>query len=326
MTSASAGDGRLLEWQSLTGLRIAALDRTRTVVAVTCSPLEVHGPHLPTLADVGEAEGLFARAFQRLLDRHPELVVVRLPPLFTAADVLPHVGSLRFSPSVVSAVLEELGTTLARQGFRHVWVGNFHAGPRHILAIERACDRVNRRHDARMISVFSLLARRIAPSGDLSERLGGVGGLSRDDLKGDQHAGLVETSLLLRLHGALVDPAFTELPAASVERELEAAGARPLQRGRVMTFLELLRALPLQARYYARETYAGIPAGASAELGELYLDVLGREAAEALSDIWTGKASLAEARSPLWPLRHLLLREGLGRLFDRLVLGRTSPI
>lgn len=93
-----------------------------------------------------------------------------------------------------------------------------------------------------------------------------------------------------------------------------------------MTFLEMLRALPLQARYYARLTYAGTPGRASPELGELYLDVLGRETADALSDVWTGRASLEDARSPLWPLRHVLLREGLGRVFDRIVLRRRSPI
>lgn len=290
---------RLLAWRDLTGPAIAALDRARTVVAVTCSPIEVHGPHLPTLADVGESEGLFGRASALLLERHPELVVVRLPPVFVAADVLPHVGSLKFSPRTVSRVLEELGTSLARQGFRHLWVGNFHAGPRHILAIERACDRVNRRHGARMISVFSLLARRLTNgSGDLGERLGGVGGITREELQGDQHAGVVETSLLLHLHRALVDDGYGALPARSLERELEEAGRRPLQRGAKPTLLELLRSFPLTARYYERATYSGIPARASAELGATYLEILAGETAEALSGVWTGKVPLEDCFSP----------------------------
>ena len=37
------------------------LDRERAVVLVTCSPLEVHGPHLPLGADVLEGEGLAER-------------------------------------------------------------------------------------------------------------------------------------------------------------------------------------------------------------------------------------------------------------------------
>lgn len=318
---------RLLDWQHMTGARIAALDRARTVVAVSCSPLEVHGPHLPTIADVGESEGLFGRTFEKLVERHDELTVVRLPPVFVAADVLPHVGSLRFSPRTVTTVLEELGATLARQGFRHVWVGNFHGGPRHILAIERACARVNARYDARMISAFSLLARRLTGgTSDLAHKLDGVGGITKEDLKGDQHGGVVETALLLHLHGEHVDSGYRDLPPRSVELDLARAGKRPLQRGPKATLFEILRGLPLRARYYDTDTYSGIPARASAALGAEYLELLSGEAAEVLSEVWQGRVPLEECFSPLWPFRHVLLNEKVGTLFDRLVGRKPSPV
>ena len=109
---------RIREWKDLTGPAIEALDRRNTVVVVTCSPLEVHGPHLPVSADMAEAEGLLERTMEMLLERHPEIGFVHLPPIFVAADVLPHRGSLRFRASTVTRVLTELGTTLATQGFR----------------------------------------------------------------------------------------------------------------------------------------------------------------------------------------------------------------
>jgi creatinine amidohydrolase len=319
--------GAVLEWQKLTGAKIAALDPERTVVVVSCSPLEVHGPHLPTAADMCESEGLFGRTLELLAERHPDVAFVRLPPVYVAAAVLPHRGSLKFSPRAVTTVLEELGATLAKQGFRDVWVGNFHGGPRHILAIERACHRVNARHGGRMVSVFSLLAKRLTGgTSDLAARLDGIGGISKEDLKGDQHGGVVETAMLLHLIGEHVDAGYRELPPRSLELELAARGRRPLQRGAKATFLEIVRGLPLRARYYERETYAGIPARATPQLGRDYLELLSTETSAALSELLEGAVSPDDCYSPLWKLRHVFLSETVGWLFDRAVRSRPSPI
>jgi creatinine amidohydrolase len=317
----------ILDWQNMTGAQIAALEPARTVITVTCSPLEVHGPHLPTAADMAESEGLFGAILGKLAERHRDVTFVRLPPMYVAADVLPHVGSLKFSPRAVTSVLEELGATLARQGFKNLWVGNFHGGPRHILAIERAAHRVNKAHGARMVSVFSLLARRITGgSSDLAAFLDGVGGISKEDLKGDQHGGAVETAMLLHLVGQHVDSGYRDLPARSLELELARDKKRPLQRGEKVTLLEIIRSLPLRARYYERETYAGSPARASADLGRQYLELLSKEAADALTDLLEGRIGLGACYSPLWPMRHVLLSETVGWLFDRVVRSRPSPV
>ena len=130
---------RMLEWKLLTGADFEALRGRRVVVLVTCSPMEVHGPHLPVVADNIEAEQLSLRAAHKLLLRFPDLTFLRLPPIYTAADVLPMRGSIRFRARTIVAVLSELGESLYRQGFPDVWVGNFHGGPRHFVAIEAAC-------------------------------------------------------------------------------------------------------------------------------------------------------------------------------------------
>jgi creatinine amidohydrolase len=48
---AATTDPVILRWETLTKSRFDTLDRARAVVLVTCSPLEVHGPHLPLGAD-----------------------------------------------------------------------------------------------------------------------------------------------------------------------------------------------------------------------------------------------------------------------------------
>jgi creatinine amidohydrolase len=314
-------------WHELTGKQIDALDRTRTVVLVQCSPLEVHGPHLPTMADIREAEGLTERAAELLAEKHPEIRFVRLPWMFVAADVLPHRGSIKFSPRTVRAVIEELGTSLGRQGFVHAWIGSFHGGPRHVSALELGAHRAHRATGIQMISMFSLLVKRLTGGGsDLAGLLGGLGGIGADELKGDSHGGLVETAMLLHLAGPHVDRGFSSLPPRSLEIDLAERGQPPLQRGTKATLLELLRGFPLKQRYYERETYAGAPAKASAELGKLYLDRLAHEAAAALSDRYTGALRIEDCKSPLWPLRHLMMSRTFGRAFEAIASTKASPV
>ena len=90
--------------------------------------------------------------------------------------------------------------------------------------------------------------------------------------------------------------------------------------------LELLRSFPMRHRYYERETYAGAPGKATAELGKLYVERLAQEAADALSERYTGTLPVSRCQSPLWPLRRIMLSERLGKLFETLVSTRHSPV
>ena len=156
--SKANGDITLLRWETLTKRRFDELDRARCVVLVTCSPIEVHGPHLPLGADALEGEGLAERILPMLPQRHRERTFLKLPFIYTATDVVPHPGSLFFRPSTTIAVLEDLGRSLAAQGFRDVLVSNFHGSPRHFLAIETACDRLNAEAVAQNPSLAAVIA------------------------------------------------------------------------------------------------------------------------------------------------------------------------
>ena len=46
-----------IRWETLTKRQFDAIDRKNAVVFVTCSPLEVHGPHLPLGADMPRRRG-----------------------------------------------------------------------------------------------------------------------------------------------------------------------------------------------------------------------------------------------------------------------------
>ncbi len=319
---------RSIRWESLTKRAFDDIDRSEAVVLLTCSPLEVHGPHLPMGADALEGEGLAERMLRFLPERHWDRSFLKLPFIYAATDVVPQPGSLFFQPKTTVRVLTDLGRTLGAQGFRDVWISNFHGGPRHFLAIEKACERANRRYGTRMVSLFSLLISRLTGgTANLDDVLAEVPGVRRADLVGDTHGGLVETSQLLALHGDWVDPDYKNLPRVTVDTWLEEQGRTRTAAGRgdPRRLLAMLRSYRAGFQFFEQQTYSGAPAGATAEIGERILDLLAGKAAEVCGQLLDGEISPADCHSPIWRLRFLFLNPLLIRLSNRL-LGFQNPI
>lgn len=312
----------VLRWETLSKARFDRIDRRQAVVLVTCSPLEVHGPHLPLGADALEGEGLAERTLRFLPPPHRERTFLKLPFVYAASDAVPQPGSLAFRPSTTIAFLQDLGRSLAAQGFENVLVSNFHGSPRHFLAIETACHRVSSERGIRMVPIFSLMLSRLNGGGsELGDVLGHLPGVEKADLEGDTHGGLVETSQLLALHPDWVDPDYTQLPRRTVDLWLEENGrARPeVQRGKLAAIPRMLAAFREGIRFFSEETYSGAPAGASAELGEQILDTLSRHTAQAVAEILEGRLPREEWHSPLWKLRHVFVNPGAVRFFDAIL-------
>ncbi len=316
-------DPEVLRWETLTKRQFDRIDRRRAVVLVTCSPLEVHGPHLPLGADALEGEGLAERALRFLPAPQRERVFLKLPFVYACADPVPQPGSLAFRPSTTIAVMEDLGDALAAQGFRDVLVSNFHGSPRHFLALETACDRVSRRHGIRMVCIFSVMLSRLTDGGgsELGDVLGHLPGVTPEDFRGDTHAGLVETSQLLALHPERVDPDYKALPRRTVDLWLEERGEAvpPAPRGKLASLPAMFRAFRAGIRFFCEETYAGAPGRASPELGERILDTLAGKTAEAIAELLDGRLPEPEWHSPLWRLRHLFVNPAAVRVTDALL-------
>ena len=301
---------RAIRWETRTKKQFDAIDRERAVVIATCSPLEVHGPHLPLGADCLEGQALAERTLRFLPERHRDRTFLRVPFVWAACDGVPQPGTVAFRPSTTMAFLEDMGRSLALQGFRNVMVSNFHGSPRHFLAIETACERITRRHGIRMVPVFSLMLSRLNGGGsELGEVIGHLPGVVKADLDGDTHAGFVETSQLLALHPEWVDPDYKLLP-----RRVAASGG-----GKAGTFLQLLRGVRAGIRHFTAESYSGAPAGASAEAGERILDLLAARTAEAIAEILDGTLPPEQWHSPLWKWRLLFVHPWAVRFFNRLL-------
>jgi creatinine amidohydrolase/Fe(II)-dependent formamide hydrolase-like protein len=311
-----------VRWETLTKRQFDEIDRERAVVFVTCSPLEVHGPHLPLGADAFEGEGLAEHTLRFLPERHHDRVFLKLPFIYAAADPVPQPGSVAFRPSTIIAMMEDLGRSLAAQGFRNVFVSNFHGSPRHFLAIETACDRVHQQTGLRMVCLFSLMLTRLGVKGsELGDVLGHIDGVEPEDFEGDTHGGLVETSQLLALCPQWVDPDYKTLPKRTVDLWARESGRERAEKGG--SGLADLPNIVANAKdglhYFVEESYSGSPRKATPELGEHFLDVLAEKAAEAVDELLEGELPESQWHSPFWGMRHLFVHSLSVRLFDRLL-------
>ena len=121
--------------------------------------------------------------------------------------------------------------------------------------------------------------------------------------------------------------AYKRLPQVTTATWLEERGESPPERQRrsARHFFAMLRGFRSGFQYFNEQTYAGAPGGASAELGERFLDTLGEHAATACTQLLDGEISPRDCHSPIWKLRFLFLNPLAIRL-SNLALGFRNPI
>ena len=118
------------------------LDRSRTAVLVTMSPMEVHGPHLPLGQDWFEAQAILEKTADKMAKERTDWNFVILPPLPIAIDCVPAQGSISYPVQLVRDVAFHTMEPFAKHGFARLAFSSFHGGPRHICALEDACSRL----------------------------------------------------------------------------------------------------------------------------------------------------------------------------------------
>src|SRR5262249_13990230 len=176
-----------------------ALDRARTVIVLTVSPLEAHGPHLPVGVDAIAARHFAETIAERLAAGRPDWSVLLAPTLPLGSFTFDAVGTVSVRQRVVRDMLVDYGGSLARSGFRHILIANGHGGPGHLTALEEAAAIVSRRHGVTMTSLSGHLAWQFLRgryTGEIERALGRQ--LSDDERRAfpaDAHRACLEPSL-----------------------------------------------------------------------------------------------------------------------------------
>ncbi|MBI1736036.1 MAG: creatininase family protein [Candidatus Rokubacteria bacterium] len=263
---------------------IDALDRARTVVILAVSPLEQHGPHLPIGVDAFAARFFAESIAERLVTARPGWTVLLTPTLHLGSFTFDAAGTISVRQRVVRDALVDYGASLARAGFRYLFVSNGHGGPTHLTALEEASSIVSRRHGVMMASFTGHLAWQFL-RGQYTERVEAALGRALTDAERgafaeDAHGGWWETSLMLMLRPDLVDAAYRHLPPA-----------------RYALVERLVPNYPLRGD---GQGYVGHPALADAEFAKATVEVLLTEALALVSDLIDGRLRPAQARSPFF--------------------------
>ena len=263
---------------------LEALDRLRTVVVLSVSPLEEHGPHLPIGVDAFAARHFAETIAERFVAGRPEWTVLLAPTLHLGSFTFDAAGTISVRQRVVRDAVVDYGNSLARAGFRYVLVSNGHGGPTHLTALEEASAIVSRRHGLMMASFSGHLAWQFLRGQYLDKIETALGraltAIERQAFSEDAHGGWWETSLMLMLRPDLVHESYRDLPPARyglVER--------------------LVPNYPLRA---GGQGYVGHPALADPAFAKATLDVLIGEALALVNDLVDGRVAPSHGRSPFF--------------------------
>ena len=276
---------RVLKLEELTWTEIDMLDREKTIWFLTFGNMEEHGPHLPVASDYFQALATRDVLVERLRNKHPDYTFVLFPviPLGEsgANDValeLDHPGTYPVRFETLRNVAIDIGSAIARKGFRHIFLIHNHGAPLHNVAFSEAAAFVSEKRGARMVNITSYIFADGFYSDAVLERHLGQGWQQRIGFEG--HAGAGETSATLALRPDLVRPEYKELPpfvAADEEAFLNTYAHKEGWRG-----------------------YWGAPSEASAALGrDLIADLVSRS--ERIAEMALAGEDLSKL--PVYPQR-----------------------
>jgi len=259
-----------------------ALDRMRTLVILTVSPLEEHGPHLPLGVDAFTARFFAELIAERLVSARPGWSVVLAPTLYLGSFTFEAVGTVSVRQRVVRDAVVDYGRSLARGGFRYILVANGHAGPTHLTALDEASAIVGRRHRVTMASLSGHLAWGFRTGRFLDDVEGALGRrlteAERKAFAEDAHGGWWETSMMLMLHPELVDETYRDLPPATYSLPARLRPNYPLRDG--------------------GQGYVGHPALADVDFAKATTEVLVSASLELVNGLLDGTVKASERRSP----------------------------
>jgi len=259
-----------------------ALPRERTVIVLTVSPLEEHGPHLPVGVDAFTARHFSEALAAELVRNRPGWAVVLAPTLHLGSFTFDSVGTIRVRQRLVRDVVVDYGDSLARAGFRYIFVANGHGGPGHLVALEEAAAIVSRRRGVTMASLSGHLAWEFLRGRYLGKIEAALGrALSAEERRAfaeDAHGGWWETSFMLLLKPHLVADGYRRLPPARYSPSQRLRPNYPLRNG--------------------GEGYVGHPALADPAFASAGAQVLLREAMELVTGLLDGRLNPAQRRSP----------------------------
>ena len=246
-----------VRWDRMTAPALIDAAREKAVVIIPLGATEQHGPHLPTQVDWRLALELSERA-ARLMQGRPRAVVTPAIPFGMSEHHMSLGGTLTLDYATMAAVVGCVVRSAARHGFERIFVLNAHGG--NIAALET-------------ILAELTVALKLPLAGGTYSKIAGnsIRGILEHQ-QGIHHACEAETSMMLALSPETVMPLDASLKAPAGRALSAVEGANPA----VYRWQQVGSRSPLGL---IGEAWAATP-----EKGQLLLDAIARDVADALSN------------------------------------------
>lgn len=200
-----------LSWED-----ILNLDKEKLVVFVGIAPIEEHGRHLPIGVDIYETDEWINLAIDKLDSILPSYCYGKLPIIpLGFADMGTFPGNIHVSRELIYKIIYSTLENIVKWGVKNIIVISAHAEPLHTIAVEQACESINKEYGiisiAPMGSIFNYEQKRVLKklSNSVEEKI--------KLFPNDFHAGWIETSNMLALYPELVSDNYQERPDISIQ-------------------------------------------------------------------------------------------------------------
>ncbi|MCD6448367.1 MAG: creatininase family protein [Thermoplasmata archaeon] len=167
---------------NLTWKEIASLPKD-AIFFISVSPLEAHGPHLPTATDLEISKRIEEETMRLLSEKGVKCASLPSLPIGVCKSLEGFPGTISVSWKTLQDILFDIMVSLASYGFRYFMIISFHMDLMHVKAIHKAIKKAGKKGIVACEPLAPYYFR-----GELFE-----------DIEGEIHADMKETSLALYL-------------------------------------------------------------------------------------------------------------------------------
>lgn len=193
----------ILDITKITWKGIESLPKEKTILFLTFAPIEEHGLHMPLVVDILLGETWRDKAMELPLQQNKDLCLLKMPYIpFAQGSIKGFAGNLYLKQHTIFRVSYEVLRNIADWGIKNIVIIASHGEPKHLIAIEEACEKINRQYGICAISPMGAFFSCDELGIDLNfpEEIKEYLRKYPDDF----HAGWIETSSMLDIDEKLV--------------------------------------------------------------------------------------------------------------------------
>ncbi|MDR2039351.1 MAG: creatininase family protein [Bacteroidales bacterium] len=209
---------KIKDISALTWQELEILPKEKTILFLTFAPVEEHSQHLPLGVDLILGENWKEKAIQLITEKHTDFYILTMDRIpFAQGTIKGFPGNLHVKQKTVYRVAFELLECIAGWGIRNIVIIASHGEPKHLIAIEEACEKINKKYGICSISPMGSFFSYNELGIDLN-----FPALLKEQLEkypNDFHAGWLETSAILDINEQYVKDGYQDLPDLKVEEK-----------------------------------------------------------------------------------------------------------